>query len=466
MPTIDLTALNKDYSVYIPSMQFGSAHNLMMPAKKWQDKSLPKGLDPYDFNYLQPNNKHWHYKYALASAETFRGKERNAISARTGKEFILGDSGGYQIGTGSFKGVEHWRGLNEEEISAKWRGSNMREDIVRWCEINCDYAMTIDIPLWCCGEGTKESPNNSPFKSVSIERMIELSVENLQYLCDVRGRWSSGQHNCKYLNVLQGNDLAQEQLWFDAVKGFKLDGWSLAGSVGRMGGPYRVLNRLLKMADLGLLDKGYDWVHLLMLGELKWSPVITALQRSLRKKVNDKITISYDSSSPYMSAGRLMMFNASTHPDFDERNWSHKTGRFPSTWGYATSVNPMRLNNTMCKGKHKCVMCQKGQPHLPHALTSPIASQLNVQDLISDRRRYAQRRIGKFGEEVLINNNVFEIVYGMIKANDAVFGKIPNAPMVILEACGAVADIVGSENWHSKLLSYKDLLQNAVGYKK
>jgi hypothetical protein len=89
-----------------------------------------------------------------------------------------------------------------------------------------------------------------------------------------------------------------------------------------------------------------------------------------------------------------------------------------------------------------------------------------VQDLISDRRRYAQRRIGKFGEEVLINNNVFEIVYGMIKANDAVFGKIPNAPMVILEACGAVADIVGSENWHSKLLSYKDLLQNAVGYKK
>ena len=109
-------------------------------------------------------------------------------------------------------------------------------------------------------------------------------------------------------------------------------------------------------------------------------------------------------------------------------------------------------------------MCQQGKPHLPYALTSPIASQLNLQDLISDTRRYAQRRIGKFGEEVLINNNVFEIVYGMIKANDAVFGKTPNAPAVILEACDVVADIVGSEKWHTKLLKHQRLIEDAVGF--
>ena len=465
MPSIDLTALNKDYSVYIPSMQIGSARNLMMPASKWQAIDLPNGLEPSDFNFLHSTNKHWHYKYALASAETFRGVNNNAVSARKGGEFILGDSGGFQIGKGSFKGAVKWRGKNEEEVSALWRGSDMREEIVRWCEKNCNYAMTIDIPLWCCDKGTKENPNNSPFKNVSIERMIELSVENLQYLCDVRGRWSSGEHICKYLNVLQGNDEAQEQLWFDAVKGFKLDGWSLAGGVGVMGGPYRVFNRLLTMADLGLLDKGFDWVHLLMLGELRWSPVITALQRALRKNVNETITISYDSSSPYIAAGKFESYYASTQPKRKLDTWAHKSTKFPSTWGYANSANPMHLNTTMCKGKHKCVKCQQGKPHLPLAMTSPIASQLTLQELISDTSKHSRRRVGKFCEELLINNNVFEIVYGMIKANDAVFGKTPNAPAVILEACDAVADIVGSEKWHSKLLQHQRLIEDAVGFK-
>ena len=465
MPSIDLTALNKDYSVYIPSMQIGSARNLMMPASKWQAAELPNGLEPSDFNFLQPTNKHWHYKYALASAETFRGVKNNAVSGRTGKEFILGDSGGFQIGKGSFKGAAAWRGKNEEEISALWRGSDMREEIVRWCEANCNYAMTIDIPLWCCEKGTKEKPNHSPFKSVSKKTMIELSVENLQYLCDVRGRWSSGEHNCKYLNVLQGFEPEAEQLWFDAVKGFKLDGWSLASGTGRMGGPYRILNRLLTMADLGLLEKGYDWIHILMLGELRWSPVMTAIQRGLRKNVNELITISYDSSSPYMSAGKFESYYGSSQLNCQTKTWKHRSYDFPTTWGYANSANPMHLNTTKCKGKHKCVKCQQGQPHLPLAMTSPIASQLTLQELISDTSKHSRRRVGKFCEELLINNNVFEIVYGMIRANDAVFGKIPNAPAVILDACGAVADIVGSEKWHTKLLKHQRLIEDAVGFK-
>jgi hypothetical protein len=39
------------------------------------------------------------------------------------------------------------------------------------------------------------------------------------------------------------------------------------------------------------------------------------------------------------------------------------------------------------------------------------------------------------------------------------------APVVILEACGAVADIVGSEKWHSKLLQHQRLIEDAVGFK-
>ena len=464
MPSIDLTALNKDYSVYIPSMQIMSAKNQMLPASNWQKASLPAGLSPSDFNYLQPTNKFWHYRYALASAENFRGEVNNIVSARNGKEFILGDSGGYQIGTGAFKGAEKWRGKSEDEVSALWRSSDMREEIVRWCETNCDYAMTLDIPLWVNRSDTKERPNKSPFRNCSTSRIIELTVENLQYLCDVRGRWSGGSHDCKYLNVLQGDEPADEQLWFDAVKGFRLDGWALAGGVGVFGGPYRIINRLLLMADAGFLDKGYDWVHLLMLGKMPWAPVVTAIQRGLRRHVNEKITISYDSSSAYMSGGKFEQYYASTQPTKKPDTWSHKSTKFPSTWGFANSPNPMRLCETTCSGSSKCVLCQQGKNHLPYAMTSPIAQLLTVQDLVSKTNAHTRRRGGKLFDEVLVNNNVFENVMGMIKANEAVFGKTPKAPDVLLRACGAVEEIIGSEKWHSKLMGHKKLLEEAVGF--
>ena len=54
----------------------------------------------------------------------------------------------------------------------------------------------------------------------------------------------------------------------------------------------------------------------------------------------------------------------------------------------------------------------------------------------------------------------------MCKANDTEFKKTPNAPAVILDACGAVADIDGSENWHSKLLQHQRLIEDAVEFKR
>jgi hypothetical protein len=50
-------------------MQINSAEKVCMTADKWQDSPLPCGLEPKDFDYLDPNNKFWRYLYALASAE-------------------------------------------------------------------------------------------------------------------------------------------------------------------------------------------------------------------------------------------------------------------------------------------------------------------------------------------------------------------------------------------------------------
>ena len=462
MDKIDLTARNKDYSIYIPSVQIGSAANLAMKAEDWQAAPLPKGLEPRDFNFLRSDNRYWTYKYGLASAENFRGKKRNTVAHRNGSEFILGDSGGFQIGTGASPTVKKWIGLSEAAVAEKWRTSGMPSEITQWCELNCDYAMTIDIPLWVNREGNE---GNSPFAGCETDTLLKLSIENLQYLTDVRGRWTQDKHRCKYLNVLQGETIEEEEeLWFNAVKGFKLDGWSLAGKVGVNGGPYRILRRLLLLADAGLLGEGYDWVHLLMLGKLRWAPVVTAIQYALRKHCNEKFTISYDSSSAYMSAGKFEVYYSSRPLTDDIRTWSHKNDKCPTTWGYANSPNPMRLDRTACKGPKKCVRCANGEPHLKYPFSSPIAQQLTLQDLFVRTEGKAKRRVGKLFEEVAINNNVYVIVEGMIRANEAVFGDTPHAPQIIIDACGVVSDIIGKENWHDQLLKHLPILEQAVGH--
>ena len=462
---IDLTARNKDYSIYIPSMQDGAAASVVMPADRWQKTALPAGLEPRDFNFLRDDNRFWSYKYALASAEKFRGNDKNAIGHRNGAEHVLGDSGGYQIGTGAFTGADRWQGLRQDEVIEHWRNSNMLEEITKWCEMRCDYAMTLDIPLWVNRDKSKKKKNKSPFAGLSTEALLKLSVENLQYLTDKRGAWTNGRYKCKYLNVLQGENIEEEKLWFDAVRRFKLDGWSLAGSVGVDGGPYRIINRLLIMADMGLLKSGYDWVHLLKLGKLRWAPVVTALQYALRKSVNKKLTISFDSSSAYMSGGRFEGYYSSRELTDNISTWSHSETKFPTTWGYGNSPNPMRLDRVKCSGMKKCVMCEQGKHHLQAPATSPILRLLTVQDLFVNKQALAQRRIGRLCEAALTNNNVFVIVEGMIRANEAVFGDKPHAPQLIMDACGLMGEIVGKENWAGRLAQHLPVLEKAVGYK-
>ena len=457
---IDLTARNGDYSVYIPSMQLGSASNVRMEASEWKDDILPPHLEPKDFDYLRHDNKYWTYKYALASAETFKGRSKNAVSSRDPKAFILGDSGGFQIGKGTFGEAKKWRRLSGKNVCKAWRSSDMRDEIIKWCELNCTYAMTIDIPLWV----NREAEKNSPFRKLDTDTLIQLSVENLAYLQDVRGKWGASETPCKYLSVLQGDTEAAEQRWYDAVKGYKFDGWSFAGGVGVNGGPYRILKRLLTMADDGLLDDGYDWLHLLMLGKLRWAPFVTAIQRGVRRH-NPKFTISYDSSTAYKMGGKFEQYYASRELTDDKATWSQKPIKLPSTWGYANSSAPIMLCETICSGPVKCSICETGDEHLKAALDSPIARTMSIQELLTVKDKKAVRRGGKLFEETITNNNVFVIVDGMIRANEAVFVK-NTAPQQLIDACGLVGQLFEkNENWHSLLLEHRGLFEKALGFK-
>lgn len=456
---INLSERIADYSIYFPSVQPSSAKNVRMTCEQWQAEPLPHNLQPQDFDYLRSNNRFWSYRYALASAESFKDTKTTSISAKDPQAFILGDSGGFQIGKGTFSEARTWKNYRSKRVMQAWRSSTMREEITQWCETNCAYAMTIDIPLWV----KREQEKNSPFRHCTVSELLELTVENLQFLDSVRGRWSQNRSNCKYLNVLQGDKESDEDVWYDAVKNIKFDGWAFAGGIGIEGGPYRILRRLLLMADEGLLDAGYDWLHLLMLGQLPWAPFVTAIQRAIRRH-NPAFTISYDSSSAYKMGGQHERYFWADTLTNDIETWKLRQIKLPSTYGYANSLMPIKLCQKKCKGVNKCDYCVNKGEHLERELLSPIANLLTIQDLLS-KEKMVRRRSGRLFDEVLINHNVYVIIDGVIRANEAVF-LYETAPDALIDACGTVAMLFEkNQNWDKLLNQHRKLFESALAYK-
>ena len=455
MARIDLTARARNYSVYLPSMQVASAKRVCMESAQWSDLTASLGLEPADFNYLDPSNRFWSYTCALASAETFRKSKNNAITSRHPSSFILGDSGGFQFGKGS-GATSKWRGYTERQVTDAWRASALVSDITDWCELHCDGAMTLDLPLWV----RRTANAGTPFHRCSVRSLLNLTIENLDYL------QRRPDKVCKHLNVLQGDSPADEDHWYRAVKRYKFDGWSFAGGVGVDGGPYRILRRLLIMRDDKLLDPGFDWLHILKLSQFPWAPMMTAIQRAVRRFVkNREFIVTFDSSTPYQAGGHREQYFETRPFTSDRASWTNPPHKFPSTFGNANANTRTPLCTTRCSKKALCSMCARGKPHLPAPLMSPIAKTLHLEDVVTNRQKYVKRRVGALFDELILNHNVYTVVDGIIRANEAVFGTTKTAPARLIEAVGLIEnDLFKKQNWHSFLNQNRLLFENAVGF--
>lgn len=445
----DLTKRIQDFAIYLPSMQLHSAVRIE-GTSLMRENILPCKLKPEDFNYLDPNNQYWHYKWALASAGVFKNeKHGNAITQRNAKSLILGDSGGYQIGTGALEELKTWKKLRNkpQQVIDLWRAdTNIKKGIVDWLDLHCDYAMTIDIPLWVNELNKNGKPGNSPFSQCQTKDLINLSVENLQFIQKHRGVYGA----CKYLNVLQGRTEQDEEDWFNAVRPFKFEGWSLAGGVGQSGGIYRVLRRILLLRDMNLLGRGYDWIHILRLSRIRWAPLVTAIQRGLRKGVNEGITISFDSSSPYRMGGVAAKYAVlNSFGSSLDNDWTIKSFKFPIGYGFANITKRMSL-----------ARIHKGYLEAP--LDSPIAKLLSIQDMNIRKGEMDIRNIDTFADEVLLNHNVYVFCKAHILANEAVFTSKPTAPQRMMDAVGIIDELFRIEDWHSLLDLKRNVLASVV----
>ncbi len=106
--SIDLTPRWDNFAIYLPAIQHGFAKDVYSN-KAIKNRAFPSNLKLTDLDFINPRSKLWYYGYGLYSAGQFTDL-RNigcSVTNRDEKVTILGDSGGFQIGKGSFKALSH-----------------------------------------------------------------------------------------------------------------------------------------------------------------------------------------------------------------------------------------------------------------------------------------------------------------------------------------------------------------------
>ncbi|PKO68894.1 MAG: hypothetical protein CVU22_07030 [Betaproteobacteria bacterium HGW-Betaproteobacteria-16] len=421
---------NDEYAVYLPAVNDIYASEV---AKQLSPKRpFPAGLTLKDLIFWEPNQL-WTYPYFLHSIGLYAvgALPDNAVTQRQRENStMLGDSGGFQIGKGSLKGL---KALGEKPMPSfdairGWQESEkVRDWILTWLVTHADYAMTIDMPLWAAAP----TGSRSPFHNCSVEQLIDMTVENLRFID--RNTYGS----TKWLNVVQGGvtegDIEQ---WWLAVKWFRRGGWAMAGRAGFRGGLFHMLSTLLMMRDDGAFEPGQDWIHVLGVSTAKWAVLLTAIQKALRR-INPTLTISFDSSSPFQTGGRYE--NAVMAPTFTSQpnSWSMGTVRAPQSILNVTKSNVLAFQNS----------------------DSPLAKLVTLDHLSVRGGIWDPRAFDSVSNALLVNHNVWVYLDAFRQANDyASTSDTDRVPKLYLDCIALIADLFADESWRSSINHHRALL--------
>ena len=312
---VDLTPLQKDYAVYLPAIS--SFYSTYVDKQRKEEfvptDRIPKGFDRgiEGMNFLNPEQGYFYYKHALYSAghaqldiEKSLDQELMIQQRDRSKTMILGDSGGYQIG----KGVIKFDWENFEGQAA----NKVREKILTWLDVTADWSMMLDVPTWACDH------IHSPKTGLkTFEDCLEKTQFNNKYF--IENRIGAANGGTKLLNVLQGSNWDTAEAWYQGVKEFSdvskygdkaAEGWAMGGA--NMCKMPITLRRLITMKFDGML-KGKNWMHFLGTAQLDWSCYLTAIQRQIRKHINEEFTISFDCASPFIATAHGLVYTNAQH---------------------------------------------------------------------------------------------------------------------------------------------------------
>jgi hypothetical protein len=181
-----------------------------------------------------------------------------------------------------------------------------RKQVLNWMDTLMDYGMCLDIPAWVA-----RSPEGQKATGISTyEEACKATEINNDYFVQNRNG------NCKFLNVLQGENHADADDWYERMKKYcdptiypdnHFNGWGMGGQ--NMCDVHLVLKRLVALRFDGLLEKGVqDWMHFLGTSKLEWACLLTDIQRSVRKHHNSNFTISFDCASPFLATANGQVY--------------------------------------------------------------------------------------------------------------------------------------------------------------
>ena len=305
----NLTATQNDYAYFLPATSGFYAtfigkqrySNYVDPARI--PASFKNGVE--SLNYLEPDKGAFYYDHCLYSAghanldlnkqdeseDMFRKRDRST-------SWVLGDSGGFQIGKGVWPA--DWKDPNCPKAQKK------REQVLTWMDTLMDYGMVLDIPAWVA-----RSPAGRAATGInSYSEAVQGTYINNDWFINNRNG------NCKFLNVLQGENHADAEDWYQRMKKYcdvkqygdrAFNGWSMGGQ--NMCDIHLVLKRLVALRFDGLLEKGqHDWMHFLGTSKLEWATLLTDIQRAVRKYHNENFTISFDCASPFLATANGQIY--------------------------------------------------------------------------------------------------------------------------------------------------------------
>ena len=198
----DLTASQKDYAIFLPAL---SGFYATFVGKQRREEYVDYNRVPKHWtngvesgNWLNRDKSLFQYQWSLYSA----GHAELDINKDSAKEdmvrdrnretsWLLGDSGGFQIGKGVWEG--DWKDPNCPKAMKK------RTQVLSWMDAYMDYGMILDIPAWVSRSpaGQKATGINNYQDAVNATR-----INNDYFMKNRTGA-------CKFLNVLQGEDHKQ-----------------------------------------------------------------------------------------------------------------------------------------------------------------------------------------------------------------------------------------------------------------
>jgi hypothetical protein len=418
----DLTARYKDYAVYLPSLQQQYAAYPLRSKQSVRNGALPGKMKLKDLDFFDPNSSFWHCKYALYSAGQFDSghiSPPDIVSTRDpSNTVVIGDSGGFQIGTGKLPAVAGWAkdAKRPEVISQRWLNQkSIRDGILRWLDRYSDYAMTLDMPLWILND--KKAQALSPFAKFNAQQLIDLSVANLRYFADNRGKATGSK--AKYLNVLQDAGDGTGEAWYNAVKDFDFEGWAFGGDT--KNGIEPTLKWMRRLLEDGKLDK-CEWIHILMASPPQSAVYYTALQKALRKASgNDKLQISYDSSSPFQLSGIYQRIAKLPELTADIKTWRIDSIDYPQSPKY-TNENDIRYLDE---------------------IQSPITRAISINDFHAKRSGWDVKFFDTFSHQLLTNHNMYTYHRAAVDACDLVFDAVKSDEKRVPQQVRTNLDLIG-----------------------